>query len=958
MKIFAPMQIAYNQRTLEQNRQFHWVVSPSLYIRLSTGEVELQHDVIADVMESLGDLPFPDMGMPKPNGEWLLNGALYAPQGTTTNAGQASVTLNGQNKTINVFGDRHWQGGIPSKPAEFESMPLDYQHAFGGAEFANNPVGNGYKTDQLPNLESSQHTITSNNKAYAPACFAPMDPSWPQRMQYQGTYDQHYLEKFFPGYPQDMDWKLFMTSQQDQWIDGFFKGNESFELKNMHPQQAVQQGQLPGLFPRCFIKDSQAPELEQFKEVDLHLDTIWFFPDKDIIQLIWRGGMTVQDDEAEQISHMLLAYESQQHQRREGDHYRVAMERRINDPDPLQDSLNTSDLIPLGAASAMQLLQQSALENAQPSAMQQNLDNKAQSIKAAADEKVEETLNDLKKQLDNPAVEPDQRQQILDQLALLDQRAKANDDSAVLLAKLEEILPGLTSDNPKDLDLSDFSFKKIDEIFSEIDNFTAEQKAKMLEQAKPQIEQLTAQLNDDNIQNNLSDEQRELIQQQLDGLLSLGNDESKLAITELPRLDIKTIKQQVAATTPEIDKAKQELHLMLSNPLLRNPDAIQNAKDKLEQLQKNELAAIDQQLEDAKQQFIESYAMGAHFADHGLSPHADDDIQKNKLLAIMHGDKNASGQDWACLDLSGQNLDGMDFSHCLMEQVNLTGASLIGANFEGAVLARANLNNANCTQANFNNANIGASQCHNTRFDQCEFNNSKLSKADFTGSSFIGAHITQPEALEIKLNDCDFSSAKIKNLPFLELTMSGNDFSHAELETCNFVNSEVSNCKFEHSKLPSTAWANTSVHSTSFQHADMNSNCFVSADDDKPSTFSGLDFTGAKLEKANFSNLPLRNSIFSNCEMESANFSGADLSNSNFDDCMGHKVMFRKANLDQASMKRANLMEAVMAKAIITHADLDTANLYGVDFLRATVNNNRFDGANLDAAILKDWRPS
>lgn len=958
MKTFAPLQIAYNQRTLEQNKQFHWVVSPSLYIRISTGKVELQHDVIADVMESMGEAPMPDMGMPKPKGEWILNGSLFAPQGTTTNAGQASVTLNGKNKTINVFGDRHWQGTIPSAPADFESMPLDYQHAFGGAEFANNPLGSGYKTEQLPNLESSQETITSNAKSYTPAGFAALDPSWPQRMQYQGTYDQHYLEKFFPGYPQDMDWKLFMSSQQDQWIDGFFQGNESFELKNMHPQQSVQQGQLPGLFPRCFIKDSKAPELEQFKEVDLHLDTIWFFPDKDVIQLIWRGGMTVQDDEAEQISHMLLAYESHHDQRREADHYRVAMERRINDPDPLQDSLNTSDLIPLGAASAMQLLQASALENAQPSAMQQNLESKAETIKAAVDEKVEESLNDLKKQLESPAVEQDQRQQILDQLAQLDQPAKPDDDSAALLAKLEEILPGLTSDNPKDLDLSDFSFKKIDEIFAEIELFTAEQKTKMLEQAKPQIEQLTAQLNDDNINNNLSEEQRDLIQQQLDSLLNLGNEDIKPAITELPRLDIETIKQQVAATTPEIDKAKQELHLMLSNPLLSNTEQIQQAKDKLEQLQKNELAAIDQQLDEANKQFIESYAMGAHFADHGLSPHADDDVQKNKLLAIMNGDKNASGQDWACLDLSGQNLDGMNFSHCLMEQVNLTGASLIGANFEGTVLARANLNKANCTQANFNKANIGASQCNGTRFDQCEFDESKFSKAEFTACSFISANIIQPEALEISIKDCDFSSAKIKNFPFLELTLSGIDFSHAELETCNFVNSELRSCKFKHSKLPSTAWANTSVHSTSFQYADMTSNCFVSADEDNPCTFSGLDFSGAKLEKANFSNLPLRNSIFSHCDMESANFSGADLSNSNFDDCMGHKVMFRKANLDQASMKRANLMEAVMAKAIITHTDLDTANLYGVDFLRATVKNTRFHGANLDATILKDWRPS
>lgn len=952
------MQLSCNQRTFEQDKTFHWVVSPSLFIELSSGKVKMMHECISDIMDSMGELPMLDMGMPKPRAEWLLNGSLYSPKGTRTRAGQASVTINGKNKTINVFGDRIWQAGLPSSPTEFESMPLDYQHAFGGSEYAKNPLGSGFKSEQLANLESVKETISSNSNTYTPACFAPLDPSWPQRTQFQGTYDQHYLEKYYPGYPKDMDWKLFMTAQQDQWVEGFFQGNESYELLNMHPEFSCQKGQLPGLIPRCFIKDSQADTFAQFKEVQLQLDTIWFFPDKDLIQLIWRGGMLVQDDEAEQISHALLAYEKQSDEQRDTEHYRNAMERRINSPDPLQDNLNTQDLIPSGEASAMQLLQESAMENSQPSAMQSNLETKAAAIKEAVDDKLKDSLQELKLQLENPALADDQRQQILDQLNHLQQPIKPADDSALLKEKLNKLLPGFTSDNPKDLDLSEFSFKKIDQIFAEIEQFSSEQKAKMLEQIQPQIDQLSNQLKNDKVQNQLSIEQRELIQQQLDALLSLTNENKSESLTKLPRLEIENIKQQLVSTTPEIEKAKQELHLMLSNPLLIDTDKVQQTKDKLEQLEQNELATINQKIDDCQQQFLQGYAMGAHFTDPGLSPHENEDKQKEKLLSIVSGDKNASNQDWACLDLSGQNLDGMDFSNCLMEQVKLIGASLIGANFEGAVLARADLTNANCTQANFDKANIGASLCHNTRFDQCQFDETKLSKGEYMGCSFIGANISQPEVLEIKINDCDFSSATIKNLPFLELEMTAINFSHAFLETCNFVNSKLNNCVFEHAKLPSTAWANTSAHDINFQYAEMTSNCFVSSDEDSLSSFSNLDFTGARLEKSNFQNLSLKDSIFAHCQIESANFSGADLTNSIFDDCIGHKAMFRKANLNYASMKRANLMEAVMSKAIITQTDLETANLYGVDFLRATVRNTRFNGANLDATILQDWRPS
>jgi hypothetical protein len=99
VKIFAPLQIAQNQRTFEQNRQFHWVVSPSLFVRISTGKVELQHDCIADIMESMGDIPMLDMGMPKPKGEWLANACLFAPEGTEIQAGQASIEIAGNKKT-------------------------------------------------------------------------------------------------------------------------------------------------------------------------------------------------------------------------------------------------------------------------------------------------------------------------------------------------------------------------------------------------------------------------------------------------------------------------------------------------------------------------------------------------------------------------------------------------------------------------------------------------------------------------------------------------------------------------------------------------------------------------------------------------------------------------------------------------------------------------------------------
>lgn len=957
MKFFNPMQVAQNQRTLEQNRLFHWVISPSLFIRISTGKVELPHDCISDVMDSMGEIPILDMGMPKPKGEWLASASLFAPEGSEIQAGQASIEINGKKKDLNVFGKRFWQTGIPSTPEKFTRMPLDFSHAFGGANFPLNPAGLGFKADQLPNIELPSNTIIDNHGQYTPASFAPLDPSWIQRAQFQGTYDKQYMEKYFPGYPEDMDWRLFMNASQDQWIEGFFQGDESFELTNLHPQKKIIKGQLPGFIPRCFIKDSVELNQNQFKEVDLHLDTVWFFPDKDLVQLIWRGGMQVNSDEAEQISHVLLAYENKKNLLRDSNHYRSAMEERIKDKDPLQDSLNTQDLIPIGDPSAMQLLQQSAMTGAQDSPLANNMESKADTIKAAVDEEVDSALQNIKQQIGNPLIDPQQQSQLLEKLKSLEAPTSRDPAMETLMKKMDEILPGINSGDPKKIDLSNFSFKKLDELFTEIDAFTDIKKSDVYQSIEPQIENLSLQLENTDIQNNLDDQQRATIEKQIEQLKSIDN-KSAPPLVALPRIDVETIKKHVNTTSPVIQKAQQELHLMLVNPLLSDKESIKESHQKLVSLQENELDSISNELVRAQKQFKEGYAMVAHFSDHGLSPHADDKKQRNKLISISNSDKNARNEDWACLDLSGQNLNGMDFSDCFMEQVNLSGASLIGANFSGAILARANFNKSNCSQANFDKANIGASQCHDTIFDGSSFNESKLSKAEFIGTSFIGADIQQPEALEIILKDCNFDSCIIKDLPFIDIILNSISFRSAQLESCHFVNSQLNQCNFDNASLPSTTWANASISNTSFISANMISNCFVSSGEDESCLFDNLNFSKADLSKTNLQDLSLTKTLFTECELASTNFAGADLSAANFDKATGKQINFRKTNLNGASLKHADFMEGMMSKAIITNANLENSNLYGVDFIRATIKGSRFQGANLDATILRDWRPS
>jgi hypothetical protein len=193
-------------------------------------------------------------------------------------------------------------------------------------------------------------------------------------MRFQPKYGSDYKEKYFPGYPPDFDWRYFLCAPKDQWIKGYFQGNEPFGIYNMHPDFPVIKGTLPGLYPFCFVKHTINASEPEFTELLLNLDTIWFFPGKMVALLTWRGGTEVADDEAEQISHLILGYEDRAYMPRTKDHYRHALERRIGSKDPLLNNFNTEDLIPPGHKCAMQLLQEMALSDTKKGEFGKNLD--------------------------------------------------------------------------------------------------------------------------------------------------------------------------------------------------------------------------------------------------------------------------------------------------------------------------------------------------------------------------------------------------------------------------------------------------------------------------------------------------------------------------------------------------------------------------------------------------------
>jgi uncharacterized protein YjbI with pentapeptide repeats len=299
------------------------------------------------VSEELGPTGVLDLGMPKPCAEFLATGHAYTHHQQDKTACAVELRVGALARQFIVFGDRYWLDGRATAPQPFDAMRLDWSRAYGGPGFADNPLGMGHapvpaadgtQVHPLPNVEHPHRRIDHPSRHAAPACLGAIDVSWPARMQLIGRhYDSHWREHLYPGFAQDMDWRLFNAAAPEQrWADSDrIPGGTPYEIWNMHPSQPVQRGRLPDWRARGFIARKTASgraEPERFEEVDLRLTTAWFFPHLAQVALIFHGETAIAQDDAADVTHVMPAIEAASDAPRPLEHYFAILQRR-SDPE-------------------------------------------------------------------------------------------------------------------------------------------------------------------------------------------------------------------------------------------------------------------------------------------------------------------------------------------------------------------------------------------------------------------------------------------------------------------------------------------------------------------------------------------------------------------------------------------------------------------------------------------------
>lgn len=303
--------------------QNYHVIDKQAFLFISLGYVV---DVNNDLLEEQKTWPWLltyfdkepiDLALKKRRGTFAVAGKAHAhPFGTTTTQMAVQAKLGSLEKTLYVFGDRHWEQGLigwqASEPLPFSQMPVDLSHAFGASSSPDNPYGKGYYTlapqvgAPLPNIELPTQLIHSPTDCPPVATFSALASGSSTKQSWLGKLDEAWQQQHFPWLPVDTDPRWFDAVPQDQAQASYWQGHENWSVTGMNAHAPTVQGTLPALSPRLLVQQNS-----HIVEAHLDLDTVWLFPNEQRVLLWYRAAIPVAREDAKDITAIAVFTENQ-----------------------------------------------------------------------------------------------------------------------------------------------------------------------------------------------------------------------------------------------------------------------------------------------------------------------------------------------------------------------------------------------------------------------------------------------------------------------------------------------------------------------------------------------------------------------------------------------------------------------------------------------------------------------
>ncbi len=889
MKTIKPLKLSVLHRTIENDGKCFFVPTILVCFPFEAPDVGLQEvNLWKLVADELGGEQALDECNYKKQGEVLITGRAYPPGEEPQSACAVRLQIGNIDKQVYVVGDREWRNGVPTDPTPFHEMSLGWANAFGGEGFDKNPLGKGAskivdddtgkKHHPLPNVEDPKKLVTSPGQRPDPVGFGAIDLTWPQRMKKAGTYDKKWLEERYPGYPEDLDWTFFNVAPPDQWIEGYFEGGESFVLENMHPTERRLESRLPSLRARCFItRDSEEAEAEdEFREVNMRLDTLHLFPHHKRGIVVFRGLTEVSEDDAADIKQLVAACE-RPGEPRPSSHYKRVLAQRMDKEKGGLYALRDSDLFPKRDPNAPRF-DDETLGDTEELLKLDNLVN--ENMRRKREQQLEEAREMLRahginpdehvpKELPPPEEPPDtedlveyvEEQEKLAERAQADAKKKQEEAMASLRQQCEQTgvdLDKLIADKKAD-QAGPPKFSAQEELQKIADQVQLGRNAGM------PMEQAEARLADPDFEQKLEDAEKRLFEvyrkygQHFDPAARLDGDEA-------------------ASVRAEVVRA------LAANESLAGKD-----------LTGADLSGLDLSNADLAGAFLEAANLSntnlseANLADAVL---VRADLTGAKLTAAKVAAANFGGATLHGTDLSG----GLDLSDAVFAQAELIGTDLRGANLDKADFMDARLHDCNLSGVrakqllfissekdqglDLSSLNMSGSELH-----ECIFTYSNLENVDLSGASFCGSVLFASSAAGANFDGADCSNLRV----VYESSMAGATFRKTKLEGANLRSSNLKGCDFSGAEMTGADLSESDLEDAIFYQAVAPKSLMMKAN----------------LKNANLTSANLMEAILQKANIDGANFQGANLFRVDFAKVKGN----RTTNFEDANMKHIRFVD-------------------------------------------------
>lgn len=939
MKIIKPLNLAIMHRNLSLETEPCFVISVLIGSSISETGFVNEQKMWGKIANSFSGQVF-DSGMPKTRAEVLAVGNYYPKKRSEAGDGTVRLKLTKNrnsketvliDKRLIVRQDRHWQ-----KTADFwfiekhdsnenDKVALDYSNGFGGTGFDANPDGKGFQTkgsyevgSPLPNLEYQDGIVSHPNDVVKPAALSAIPGHWSERTKYMGDIDDEYLKSGARRLPKNFDMRYFNEAPEDQAFDGYFEGDEEFEIENMARGSQILKGRISPLIGRCFVKRHEKGVSSEttFEEVQLHLDTLWLIPDEDLAVTCYRGivrgvGNGLNDVEP-RLQGLLCAFEDRNHVRRTFDHYHDQYLKRTNQEEFFKYALDSTPISPIGMKDPFESIV--STNGAQYQGLMHS------NATAFSEAKVSEAENQLKNKkseiLNDDALGEVEKREFM---AAFENASQAKSKSQAEIEKLiDAISPGLSKGEP--LDLTKLDLSAMEKLQESSQSIAEKEKNIVRDKIEAEISTLKS-----------LDPTPEI----LAGIERLDQLKKEIYLPPiLPRFDLAGQVRSIEASLCEFDES------------LGTTSAIKRPDIDIEWLKKS--------IEEAGAQFKKAYTKGAHLMLPARSPHKNKEIEiASRLIDKFNSGQRMHSGDYAFIDLSGRNLRGIDLSESYLECVNFRNADLQGANLKNAILAGANLEGANLSHSNLSGSNLGSAILKNTNFDNCDLRGTELGGTRILNSKFTNCMFESLILIESEVQMSSFDNSLLENSNFIQCDFEECSFRGVNLGRSNFVRCAITAVIMEKADLGGVNFVESKFHDYNCQNTKQANarylgECkFAKARFDK-SDLTTTSFRGARGTEVSFDFADISSADFTECQFPSVSFRN----------CIARNAVFVQSEIRGSSFAGADIMATLMSGADLFNVSFENANMFGVDFGGANFGGNNFIGGNLERTLISEWQPN